>query len=236
MTQFFHEAVEFESEVRHKVLPVVFVDKLEPGNVTPSVQNVTVFRAGGTLVTITNFTQGQEGQQIRILGDGLTTIAHNANIKNAALANLLLVSGTIYSYILIGNVWYQNGTGGAGSVSGEIVCNVDGAGSVITAGDIRYLPLPNISGEITGGSIVGDVAGGTAEFDVWLSTSPTLPVVADSIVGAAPPELTAISQQEDVDVSTWSPIIFGPDDIIAFKVTVNTLNTKLTLSLSITKI
>lgn len=235
MTQFFNEAVEFESEVRHKVLPVVFVDKLEPSSATPSVQNVTVFRAGGALVTVTNFVQGQEGQQIRILGDGLTTIAHNANIKNASLANLLLLTNTIYSYILIGNVWYQNGVGGSGSTAGEIVCNVDGSGSVITAGSVRYLEMPNLSGTITGGAIVGDVLGGTATIDVWLAASPTIPVVANSIVAAAPPTLLAGNQRAAVNVGTWTTVAFGPNSIIAFKVTANTLNTKITLALSITK-
>ncbi len=232
MTQTYNEPVEFEAEVRFKVLPVVFVDKLKPSSVTPSVQNVTAFKAGGAVVTITNFAKGQEGQVIRILGDGLTTIANNATIINLGGVSQLLLTGVVYSYILLSNVWYQIGAGGGGAV-GEIVLSVDGGGAVIATGGIRYAEFPNLIGTITGAAIISDNAAGACTLDVWRATSPTIPTIANSIVAAAFPTLATV-QRATVNVATWTKTIPN-NSIFGFKVLTNTLNQKITLAISYVK-
>ncbi len=232
MTKTYNEPVEFESEVRHKVLPHVFVDKLQPSSAEPSVQNVTVFLAGGIAVTILNFRNGQEGQRIDILGDGLTTVQDNADISNLGGINNLLVVDTIYTYILINNVWYQLFAGGGGG-RGNIIVSIDGAGSVITAGVQRTVEFKNLAGIITGAVIIGDVAGGSCELDVWRDDAPTFPVLADAITGTALPTLVA-DTYEVVNVTSWLKT-FAANSIFTFVVNSNSLHTKITLTISYTK-
>ena len=59
-------------------------------------------------VTITSFTGGSEGQEIKILGDGFTTIANNSSIKTNTGANKLLQALKIYTFTLCLGVWYEN--------------------------------------------------------------------------------------------------------------------------------
>jgi hypothetical protein len=103
---------------RPLLAPVSFVGKFTSGAVTPSVLNVDRWQFINTNpLTVTNFLQGQEGQHIKVLGDGFTTIQNNTNIKTNTGADVLLASTTVYSFTRFNNVWYQDG--GAGSSSGS---------------------------------------------------------------------------------------------------------------------
>lgn len=57
-------------------------------------------------VTVTNFTDGQNGQEIILLGDGNTTVQHNTHIKTSTAANVLLAANRIYQFVQFDQVWY----------------------------------------------------------------------------------------------------------------------------------
>lgn len=85
-----------------------FVLKLKAGDTTPSVRAAYVCKANGAAVT--DFKDAAEGQVIKILGDGVMTVAHNTNIKNNAAATKTLLADTIYTFTHIEGVWYEDAT------------------------------------------------------------------------------------------------------------------------------
>lgn len=101
------EEVQFLAPARFLVLPHEPSDELD-GTATPSVSNIKVWKGDGTVVTVTNFLGGAENQSIAILGDGTTTIAHNANIKTSTGANKLLSANKVYRFTFIDSVWYED--------------------------------------------------------------------------------------------------------------------------------
>lgn len=100
------EEVRFEAPARFLVLPHEPLDTLS--TTTPSVENVKVWKGSGSVVTITNFLRGAENQSISVLGDGTTTISHNANIKTNTAANKLLAANKVYRFTFIEGVWYED--------------------------------------------------------------------------------------------------------------------------------
>lgn len=91
-----------------QTLPNAFVNVLTPGIAAPSVLNATIHKAGGSVVTITNFKNGQKGQHISVLGDGVTTIQNGTSIKTNTGANKLLATGVVYRFTLFDNTWYED--------------------------------------------------------------------------------------------------------------------------------
>lgn len=82
---------------------------LLPVSVTPSVLNATHFIASSTVpITVTNFRDGADYQEISILGDGFTSIAHNASIKTNTGALKLLAANVVYHFTRFNNVWYED--------------------------------------------------------------------------------------------------------------------------------
>lgn len=99
-------------------LDKIFVGKLS--GATPSVMNQTRFKGSNAgAVTVTQFKNGQEGQTIKILGDGNMTIQNGTNIITNTAADKLLELNVIYTFTLVETIWYENeaGSGGAGAVS-----------------------------------------------------------------------------------------------------------------------
>lgn len=97
----------FNSPTTFRVLPREFVSRLD-SSTTPSVLNVRRFTTSDTVVTVTNFDEGAEGQTIMIVGDGKLTVANGATIKTTTAANKLLAVNRIYTFTLINNVWYES--------------------------------------------------------------------------------------------------------------------------------
>jgi hypothetical protein len=96
-----------ESPKTHNVLDKEFVANMRTA--TPSVKNLRIFKGSNTgPVTVTQFKDGQEGQIIKILGDGQMTITNGANIKTNTGANKLLAANKVYTFTRISNVWYEN--------------------------------------------------------------------------------------------------------------------------------
>lgn len=90
------------------VLDKRMVGKFPVGATTVSVLNVEYWIAQNTgAVTITNFTNGQEGQHLYIQGDGNTTLQQGATIETIAGANLLLANNKAYHFVRLSNVWRQ---------------------------------------------------------------------------------------------------------------------------------
>lgn len=78
-------------------------------DVTPSVQNVEKLKLRNTApVTITKFDNGQENQEVSILGDGQTTIANNAFIKTNTGANKLLAVDKVYRFTMFNGIWIED--------------------------------------------------------------------------------------------------------------------------------
>lgn len=109
-----------EGAGRHLVLDHDHVVNFVDGDATPSVASLTRFRAVGA-ATITNFLKGAPAQVIHILGNGTTTVAHNANIKRATGVSGVLAADRIYSFMYdvtpSSDIWYEqdsNGGGGGG--------------------------------------------------------------------------------------------------------------------------
>lgn len=231
MTKIFSEAIEFEAEVRHKILPHIFVDKLKPSSVTPSVSNVVAFKGGGAVVTVTNFTQGAEGQLIHILGDGFTTVAHNANIKRRNQLTQLLVNGVVYGFIMFNNIWYETPGDYAGA---DIIVDFvfDGVGSVLLAGYAGELGVPK--GTIKDITLIADAATGTFVLDVWVDTYANVPLtVADTITAAAKPTMTNVRKFRDTTLTGWNKVV-PADAFMGFNIDTVTLYKRVTGRIVIT--
>lgn len=90
------------------VLPTSYISELPPTDTTPTVANCLVYKCIATApITVTNFTEGAEGQSIRIKGDGFTTIKNNTTIKTNTGADKLLAATKVYTLTLIDGVWYE---------------------------------------------------------------------------------------------------------------------------------
>jgi len=90
------------------VIDKKFVHEFKPADTTPSVLNREVIVSSGVAVTITNFDDGQEGQTITILGDGLATITHGTRIFTNTAVNKLLGLNKVYRFTKFANIWYED--------------------------------------------------------------------------------------------------------------------------------
>lgn len=105
----FSNPVKFLSTVSFSELPETPVLTSQAGATTISVLNVERVRLMNTgSVTVTNLTNGQEGQSVIFLGDGFTTFANNSNIATNTAANKLLAAGATYTFTRIANKWIES--------------------------------------------------------------------------------------------------------------------------------
>lgn len=105
----FDENVQFEGSASFFQLIEQLIDKFVPSDTTPTVRNITRFRANNTgAVTVTNFDDGQDGQEIKILGDGFTTVDHGTTIFTNTGADKLLAANKVYTFTKFGTNWYEN--------------------------------------------------------------------------------------------------------------------------------
>ena len=104
----FREIVLFEQDVVFQKLPQIFVSG-SVGSTMPSVENLTrlVFK-NTSPVSVSLFANGIEGQEVKVLGDGNTTILNGAGIKTNTGADKLLAAEMIYSFTLLEGVWYES--------------------------------------------------------------------------------------------------------------------------------
>jgi hypothetical protein len=99
----FRSPVTFTELIESPISPVPF------GALIPSVLNRTRLLFNNSAPTlVTNFTHGQEGQEIKILGDGQTTLDFGASIKTNTGVDKLLLVNKVYTFTLFNNVWIEN--------------------------------------------------------------------------------------------------------------------------------
>lgn len=100
--------VQFQNQVDFFRKPSLYESKVNSGVTTPNVDNVDLLILSGVAVIVTDFKKGYNNQWLRILGDGSTTIANNANIKTNTGANKLLLANVIYRFTYYNKVWYED--------------------------------------------------------------------------------------------------------------------------------
>lgn len=144
--------IQFEHEVRFFVLPFTNVASLLAGDTTPSVANLERLYSPSSATTVTDFTKGAEGQIITILGNGNLTVTNGTRIVTNTGANKVLEADQVYSFINLGDVWYEVG----GSASANVT-----AGAPIDAFSVQagaYFVSQSVNGIAIGEQI---------ELEVW---------------------------------------------------------------------
>lgn len=106
MSRLEHDEIIFLAPVIHSKLAKKFISTLKTST-TPSVLDCEVWRSPSGPVSVTNFTDGADGQDLYILGNGNLTLVHGTSIKTSTGANKVLAANKIYHVKLIDNVWYE---------------------------------------------------------------------------------------------------------------------------------
>lgn len=102
------EQQQVEAPTSNLLLPVQYVGVLTKGSATPSILNCVRWKAMNTApVNIVDFKNGQPGQEIKVLGDGFTTVNNNTKIKNNTGANKLLAVNKVYTWTKF-DTWVEN--------------------------------------------------------------------------------------------------------------------------------
>lgn len=97
---------------------------------------------------------------------------------------------------------------------GSFGVTVDGVSSVIQVGQTGFVTMP-YDGTITGWSISANAIG-NIEFDIW-KASGAIPILANSIVAAAFPTLTAAQFVTSTIMTSWT-LTFAAGDVFGFYV------------------
>lgn len=76
----------------------------------PVVSNLSLVICSGSIINITNFKGGSEGQMLRVLGDGKTTIKNNTHIATSIAGDKLLIKDVIYTFTYIDSLqkWFES--------------------------------------------------------------------------------------------------------------------------------
>jgi len=102
------EQQQVEAQTSNLILPTQFVGHFPKGVTTPSVKNVRCWVCQNTApVTITDFLDGQEGQTLKVLGDGNSSVQNGPNIVTASGA-VALMANKVYTFTLFNGVWYED--------------------------------------------------------------------------------------------------------------------------------
>lgn len=75
---------------------------------TPDVLNKEFWRSHDAATSVTAFTRGQPGQELRILGNGNTTLVYGATIKTNTGVDKLLLADIVYRLTYFEGVWYED--------------------------------------------------------------------------------------------------------------------------------
>lgn len=87
-----------------------FIGTFKPADATPSVLNLKKWKAGNTGANnVTFFDDGFDGKEISVLGEGFTTVVHNAaKILTNTAANKLLAAGKVYRFTMYDGKWVED--------------------------------------------------------------------------------------------------------------------------------
>jgi hypothetical protein len=104
------DPVEFFSTAKFRIIPEQKPSTVAKLATKVSVLNVTRFFCINTVATtITSIVGGQEGQEVKFLGDGFTTFQHGTIIFTNTAANKLLAANKVYTFTQFNSKWYENG-------------------------------------------------------------------------------------------------------------------------------
>jgi hypothetical protein len=104
----FNGQVIFNAPTKSNVIPLEKIQKFIATDTTPTVLNQKYWQANNAgAITVTQFDNGGECQEIIILGDNQTTVANNANIKTNTGANKLLATNRVYRFVRLNSIWYE---------------------------------------------------------------------------------------------------------------------------------
>lgn len=180
-----------------------------------------LFLASGALINYANSNVViTHSSGILTMGTGemrITTVGTNT-------ASVVTVGGTA---TLTGKSYDVTGTGNVFSYPGEIVFEVNGAGSALTTGlqaaVADVLPTGVTSGTITGWRIYGDGSSGSIVFDIWKDTNANFPpTIADTITASAKPTVSAAVIANSNTLTGWTTSIAVGD---ALKVNIDSIST-----------
>lgn len=104
-----NDDVVFGGQITFKFFPKFNVDTLV-NSTTPSVNGRSTFITSGSVVTITNFLYAVDGQVLKLLGDGTTTIKNNSTIVTNTGADKLLLLNKVYrfTYFQSKKLWVED--------------------------------------------------------------------------------------------------------------------------------
>ncbi len=102
------KSIIFTNMVTFITLPKTFVDRFADGITSPSVLNCTRYLSPLNPLTVIDFVNGANGQEIKILGNGNLTVSNNSKIKTNTGANKVLVANKVYTFTLFTDVWYED--------------------------------------------------------------------------------------------------------------------------------
>lgn len=142
------------------------------------------------------------------------------------------VSQTLINYTpTAADVWGDVGVDTAATAMLGIT--MDGGGAVLTTGVKGYIQAP-YDCTITANVLMADKSGSLV-VDVWkLAFASFPPLVANTIVSAAPPTLSSAQSSSDNTLTGWTKSILA-GDVLAFNVNSATTVTRATLLLKVTK-
>lgn len=105
----FSDPVEFNSGVQFSQIPEQQILNAPTGTGIISVLNTNRVRLRNTGAQLLNtFTNGQQGQEIKVLGDGFTTAVNSTSIRTNTGANKLLAANRVYTFTLFDASWVEN--------------------------------------------------------------------------------------------------------------------------------
>ena len=104
----FADPIDFLSPIRLYQLIETPVE-LSAGVSSINVLNIERVELRNTIATtITDLTNGQIGQEVKLLGDGFTTMQHGTNIFTNTGANKLLAVNKVYTFTKFSTGWIEN--------------------------------------------------------------------------------------------------------------------------------
>jgi hypothetical protein len=108
----------------------------------------------------------------------------------------------------------------------------DGGGSVLTVGAKTYLQIPVPVTALSWTVLALDGNTGAVEIDVWSDTYANFPpTVADTIVSAAPPKITATNSSGTSAITAWLTTTIPAGNVLGFNINSVTTLTKVALEI-----
>lgn len=107
MQEFADQAI-FKSRVTFQILPVEFSSLIGAVDNPSALNKRTLICINTSPMNITNITGGADNQDLKILGDGFTTLVYGDKIKTNTGVDKLLEADMVYRFSYINNIWYED--------------------------------------------------------------------------------------------------------------------------------